>query len=399
MQPYPLTALFCALALFYLSATLTGGLLARLKLVPLQDQTQRIGCVDGLRGYLALSVLAHHFIIWLQVSRLGGTWSFLRVPFFEQLGNGSVDLFFMATGLVFYPRIHAGFFHCPWPRLFISRIFRLLPLITLSFALVTALIIIRSHAGFDSSLKRSAYDWIILNRETPILHEQDSGRINAYVLWSLHYEWLFYLLLLPLFALIMQPLRKISFWVLPPLLLGACLAAQYWGNRFSLLNFLPFFMIGMLAFECQRSARLAKALRSKIAMLVAIAALLASMISYQPYFIALVCMGFFFTCIACGNNLWGLLSTPAAILLGECSYGIYLLHGIMLDSLFTDFSAPLTAIPTHAVPFLLPLLPIILLPVTAIIYRYFELPCIRAGHRLGRVIPSLHLAQKKQHEF
>jgi peptidoglycan/LPS O-acetylase OafA/YrhL len=43
----------------------------------------------------------------------------------------------------------------------------------------------------------------------------------------------------------------------------------------------------------------------------------------------------FFIPVALGNSMFGLLTTKAAIMLGEMSYSIYLLHGIVLYIFFT----------------------------------------------------------------
>jgi peptidoglycan/LPS O-acetylase OafA/YrhL len=51
-------------------------------------------------------------------------------------------------------------------------------------------------------------------------------------------------------------------------------------------------------------------------------------------FVPFVLLTVFFCIVAGGNDLFGLLSRPAAQTLGEISYGVYLLHGLMLYSVF-----------------------------------------------------------------
>jgi len=46
--------------------------------------------------------------------------------------------------------------------------------------------------------------------------------------------------------------------------------------------------------------------------------------------VPLLMLSIFFTVIASGNSLFGLLSSPASRTLGEFAYGIYLLHGMIL---------------------------------------------------------------------
>ena len=40
---------------------------------PIRKQVE-YNAIDGLRGFLALLVMGHHFVIWLQITRLGGDW-------------------------------------------------------------------------------------------------------------------------------------------------------------------------------------------------------------------------------------------------------------------------------------------------------------------------------------
>lgn len=52
------------LTAFFLAAGV-GWLAERTRAIRVPDAATRIGCIDGLRGYLALSVMVHHFAVWL----------------------------------------------------------------------------------------------------------------------------------------------------------------------------------------------------------------------------------------------------------------------------------------------------------------------------------------------
>lgn len=43
----------------------------------------------------------------------------------------------MTTGLVFYPRVLAGFFKTSWPATYATRVFRIVPLILFSVIIIT----------------------------------------------------------------------------------------------------------------------------------------------------------------------------------------------------------------------------------------------------------------------
>jgi hypothetical protein len=83
MISYPIVAMLVGASATYVTSTITASLIARLYF-PLPSSDKRIGCIDGLRGYLAISVLICHFIVWLQVQRLGGTWDRSSINFFAQ---------------------------------------------------------------------------------------------------------------------------------------------------------------------------------------------------------------------------------------------------------------------------------------------------------------------------
>jgi peptidoglycan/LPS O-acetylase OafA/YrhL len=380
MMNYPLAAILAGAAMAYLAATLAGQLVARAGF-PLPSGNRRIGCVDGLRGYLALSVLIHHFIIWMQITALGGIWEEPSVHLFEELGAGGVALFFMITGLVFYPRVLVGFRVCSWPAIYITRLFRIVPLIGVSLIFITSIIAVRTGQGLDRSFPMAFVKWVTTWSEPPLLGYPDSGRLNAYVLWSLRYEWLFYIFVLPTCALAIDLTRGWApSWTVPTALLAIGLVARLVHVPIGMFAYLPLFAIGMLAFECQRRENIARLLRTSGAGIVAAAALGIGLTAFQkPYTFALPLFGYFFICVACGNTMGGLLRTKGALVLGECSYGIYLLHGILLSLLFVDAAGLTGSLTAGQLPLLLPLAATAIVLLTSATYLLVERPSIQIG--------------------
>lgn len=385
MTGYPVATIVLSVVLAYVLATLTASLIARVGF-PLPPGERRLGCIDGLRGYLALSVLAHHFIIWTQVTRFGTLWQPPSIFLFSQLGAGGVGLFFMTTGFVFYPRVLDGFRSCSWPAIYTTRLFRIVPLVVVSVAMISAVIALRTGRSLDGDFLIAAASWISTWSEPPLLGYADSGRLNAYVLWSLWYEWLFYLLVLPACAFAMDLMRgKRPSWILPLALLAVTLLARVFHLKSPLVKLLPLFAIGMLAYECQRREWIARVLRTPAMSIAAAAALGLGMIAAPtPYNFAMVPFGFFFTCVACGNSMGGLFRTRGALVLGECSYGIYLLHGIVLSLVLVDAAAVIAPIGTEQLPLVLPLAAVALAIATPVTYLFVERPAIRIGRRLAQ---------------
>ena len=385
---YPLFPLLAAICLTYVTAIMTAGLLARTGF-PIPDQSRRIGHVDGLRGYLALSVLCHHFIIWMQATRLHGTWSEPTINVFNNLGAGGVALFFMVTGLVFYPRILNGFSGNSWFNIYVGRFFRIVPLVAVSVILILAIISFRTGFGAHGSLIRPALMWVTALGQPDLLGYQDSGKINAYVLWSLKYEWVFYLLLLPLLALIVETTRaRVPSWFVPAGLLMVSLAARRLHLDYAVLQYLPLFAIGMLAFELRRIVQVRELLSKRWMAVPALACLLAGLISApNPYgTMQLVLFSAFFVCVVCDNDLFCVLSTRAALILGDCSFSIYVLHGILLALLFDDGAMMLARLSTEQLPILLPIAAAVVAIVTPMTYLFIERPAMELGKGLSRFI-------------
>ncbi|WP_157234978.1 acyltransferase family protein [Methylosinus sp. LW4] len=381
---YPLGMIGIGIGLAYLAAFAAGGLLLRCGF-PLPSSSGRIGRIDGLRGLLALSVMMHHFVIWMQATRLGGSWERPTVLFLENLGGGSVSIFFMITGFLFHRVALEGFHISRIAALWVGRFFRLTPMVAAS-VVATCLIILwtQDYSIRPDTVFAPLLSWVAALGQPPLLGHADSGRIDAYVLWSLKYEWAFYLFGLPLMAIAYDLLRgKAPNAALPlALIFGSLAMARL--TALDWLAFPPLFAMGMLASEATKLEKARIWSSSRGGMLAASACLLAALAcAPKPYgtpwdFL----FGLFFASVACGNDVFGLLRRRALLALGECSYGIYLFHGVILFVLF-DFGGPaLAALDTASLPLLLPLVAIVVVALTAATFIVIEKPGVAFGRAI-----------------
>jgi peptidoglycan/LPS O-acetylase OafA/YrhL len=391
---YPVGAILLGALSAYVAATLASGLIAKTQF-QFTTVGSRLGCIDGLRGYLALSVLIHHFIVWMQVTKLGGGWVPPQINFFNALGAGSVALFFMVTGFVFYPRVLAGFRLTSWKAVFIGRFFRIVPAIVISVVFIATVISLRTGASPNLHFLVEAAEWITSWSEVDLLGYPDSGRLNAYVLWSLWYEWLFYLFVLPACAFAMDLARRLG---MPTVSIPILLLLIGWVfsklSSMRLFVFLPLFAVGMIAFECQRKSGEGR-LQGAIASVIALSALMVGMtrapFPYSP--VQIVLYGSFFIIVACGNSLFGILNTKAAKVLGECSYGIYLLHGTFLSLLFVEGARIVDATGAGVLPITLPICAVVTLVAAFTIHVLVEQPAIRLGARVAAFLGSTRVRE------
>jgi peptidoglycan/LPS O-acetylase OafA/YrhL len=383
---YPIPGLLTGLVLFFLGAMLVADAMARLGF-PLPAGEKRIGQIDGLRGFLCLAVMFHHFVVWMQIARLGGGWEQPTINFFQMIGSGAVALFFMATGLLFYPRIRAGFSANSWPSIFVSRVFRIVPLSIVSVLMVTGVIMFHTGRGFDEAYPDMAFRWITATGMPPLLGYPDSARVSAYVLWTLAMEWIFYLLALPVCALLMELFhrRRWPSWILPIVLMIAGIILKKVFHDVMFWKYLPMFATGMLAFELSLRPDIARWFQSRPVTIAALACVLfAAVVFKSPLDLAWPFLAFFFMAVACGNDLGGLLRSRAAVVLGECSYGMYLMHGMFLFLLFNRGQALTDPVPTSLLPIFLPLLAMVLVPLVSLGYLLVERPGMKTGHFLAR---------------
>lgn len=373
--------------------TLAAGKWA-VRYVPRPDQAARLGAVDGLRGYLAWAVFLSHGSIWLSVDRFGGEWGeTLPLP---ALGGPAVAMFFMATGLVFYPVVIRGPAVTNWPALYITRIFRIVPMTLVSVTAVLLVIMARVEALPRPEDIRPFIVWVATIAEPPLLGYRDSALVNAGVLWTLKLEWCFYFLMLPAMAIAMQAARSMGIdrrraIIGITLATAAVTLAGRWLRIDAITWNMPYvtlFCAGMVAFECREIPRLKAFLSSGRATIPAVAALAGGVYLWTDWSSAsltsILLMFVFFAAVTAGNDIWGALSNRGAIVLGQCCFGVYLLHGIALFAVFVFANDTLASAPTRWLPFILPFVALIILAIVSWMHVAIELPFIDRGRRLAR---------------
>jgi peptidoglycan/LPS O-acetylase OafA/YrhL len=358
-------------------------------LAPLQDDRPgRLAGIDGLRGILAIAVLAHHFAITAQYQATGA-WQLTPSRVSNLLGQAAVALFFMITGFLFFGKIAspAGL----RPLAFLKgRVVRLVPVYLAVVALVSAIVLFVQGGRVEATLADVAREyarWMACD-VGPLLGFADAGRVVAYVPWSLRYEWLFYALLPPIgFAWRRTGLQS---W---PVYLGAAVAlvlairpVEIPLLRLTTLFLAPFALGGCVAVAHARAPL--TWLRGKSGALVALAALVLLFGTQTTAYSALsyLLLTLVFAPIAARNSLFGLLDLQATQILGAISYDLYLAHGVVLYVLYGVIAPKgLANAGAWGLFAQLVLTGFVAIAVAVALHLAIEKPCLRYGSRFARL--------------
>ena len=335
LEFHPILAIIYAAAI-WLFMTATAFLITKIPFVAkiVTPAQGRYGCLDGFRGVLAIGVfILHSFTAYVYFTT--GRWEWSTSHLFNQLGQTPVALFFMITGFLFTQKASAPKLN--WKQLYISRFARLFPLYAIIVIIVLAIVLALSKGVL---------------RESPAILAQETMRwlafvcfgrpnINAYpmtwtiiagVNWSLDYEIRFYVFGIPLLYFLSRFLTPPQMLKLSAVLLAGFFAAvlvkgRMYGFPFHMMHFL----CGIFSAYIYAQPRLLIIIRHIAFRLIAAAlAMLLLSFSNAHGFLPILFSLVLFLAVAGGLSGLGFLKSRPALWLGDISYGIYLIHGLIV---------------------------------------------------------------------
>jgi peptidoglycan/LPS O-acetylase OafA/YrhL len=287
------------------------------------EAATRLTPLDGLRGLLCFGVMYHHAAI-TQGFLASGVWTLPPSAFCLLLGQSSVAMFFCITGFLFWSRAIAHQGNLPVWSFWRGRWFRIVPLYLFTCAVVLWIARKQIHWHQHAThlgLGRMAL--MGLNAWGP-LYNFDPNLINAGVVWSLQFEWVFYLAL----PAIAPMVRDGGGWKIL-LVFAGLKSLQGWMNPPDMTFF---FLTGILAAHVARLPHVTAILRrSVVSIFITGIAIAMPFLLDQGYgWLPLLLTTLIFVPIACGNSLLGVLNWSGFRMMGVVSYSVYLLHGIFL---------------------------------------------------------------------
>ncbi len=349
LQRFALDPLLAAL---FLTLTIGGAWLLRLLLDRIASPgdaafagTHKLASLDGLRGILAFSVVAHHACTWYYFTQ-SGVWTGGSGIVFGRLANFGVIQFFYLSGFLFWRKLmQRG--AIPARRFYLSRFLRIGPVYYCCVAAALTLGFVTGGARLQVStpnLLFSLLRWLFFSiGGQPEVNQADILRITAGVTWTLALEWLFYISL-PFLAWFARKRWRVAIYALA---FGALYAiSRYlrdatpdsdllYRAAFEVAGYAKFMIVGfgggilVATTESWLREKLGRA--GQFANAIVLALFLGYLILPIPGFAGfgqiLLLAGF--ALIVQGANLFGLLLSRPVRFMGAISYPVYLLHGIV----------------------------------------------------------------------
>jgi peptidoglycan/LPS O-acetylase OafA/YrhL len=293
----------------------------------------RYESIDGMRGFLALSVFIHHSSPYYQYIQTG-IWDESMSNLYIQLGETSVSLFFMITSFLFISKLlnskekdfNLRFF-------FLSRIFRIIPMYYFLVLLIIISVMFASHWKMNVGVSEfliSIFNWccFTIYKTSTINNDAFTTMANGGIAWSLPYEWLFYFSL-PLISILILKIRPKIWYIILSVIFIIIFYKIHGIIEYHIYSFMGGGLASILLKFTSFNNKIEDAYGSII---ILVCLFLIGQFSTANNIFCILLITIIFTLIALGTSLFGLLKNSTLKFLGEISYSTYLLHGVLLHT-------------------------------------------------------------------
>ncbi|ELY3544417.1 acyltransferase [Cronobacter turicensis] len=333
---------------------------------------------------MASLVVFHHSGFFASFFTIG-KWS-LPSDGLMYIGKVGVYVFFAISAFLFWGKTGASNKKVYWLALYANRFFRIAPLQFFCSAL--SIILILYFSGFPSHHNVHIKDilpWFdagLFNSRPDINDYHKSRVIMAGVTWTLQYEWFFYFSLPLIFLIRKLALPASIFALIIFLFFPVDSKVQY---IFSLLSC---FACGIICQEAYKRIRVKK-LTAEVILIMSIASLAIFQPSVHNGKASVLC-GLIVYAVVNGASLFGLLSNKGSARLGEVSYSIYLMQGIIFYTFFKTINASGVDIGIFSVNYYLFtfLAFLLLVGISTLTFLFVEKPAIELGRWLNTLMKS-----------
>ena len=362
----------------------------------------RLDFLDALRGLAALYVVIYHMILLPQPNLQVPRWA----EKFAHAGGTGVTLFFIVSAFSLYytmplrerdGRLLLSFY--------LHRFFRIAPL----FYFLIVVSMVRDYWEFG--VLHSATDILLLvSFAFNLFPGEQEGFVWAG--WTIGVEMVFYAFFPLIYKLVRNTGNAVAFtfasllaWMVLGLALDYIVMPQEWKQsilQWSTFRHFPIFAVGAVVYHlfvtCVRDRETTDGLRPMgnallVGGIFTFAALLQGWLPNlfgDSYYWQGVAFGLLFLGLAFAP--WRVLVNSLTSYLGKISYSVYLTHTTAIYFLAPVYHAIYDRSSSMTVGFLgsLLLTLIVVLPVSALTYRFIEVPGINLGKRLMKTLKAPH---------
>lgn len=306
-----------------------------------------ITSITGVRCFLAAFVALSHAIQFLYTTH--HTWIFNKDykslfgigNFYLNLGKVGVICFFMISAFLFYRVVYDS--NLSSKRLLLGRIRRIAPMywFSLSAIIITGLIFTNFTPSISSIIDILRWMFFIGSYN---IGDLSTSNINSGIEWTLKTEWMLYLSL-PLIYFFTKNksarTKDISILISILVIFGISFIIRVYGKIYTDPRPVLGFATGLITYRLFTTypALVEYLKQSSVAAGISISAVILGLFlsSYAHFYLSiLVLCSIAFIVIASGNSLFGILHNKTIVGIGEISYSLYLIHGIVLYY-FTKF--------------------------------------------------------------
>lgn len=378
----------CFLLLTFL---FTGWLLSR-QCALADDDHGRDTQLDGLRALLAFGVMVYHFF-GIRMIVVGETPFKNLSEITRLLGSFTVCTFFSITAYLFSQRLlrsesHQGRLIL---KFLLGRCFRLIPT-----AMLAAILFLLANPQVYTDTNRVSLlvqNWkSLLNVAFSSISHPATGPESRLIEpwawgiacgphWTLHFEWIFYLSLASISLLALKRQALLVPLALIFLLTFVIQGTDYFFVKWEHMTwaFVPGMILGLTRSFWKDNKYLSQPLSSVVAM---IAVLLSAY--YRIPVVKVLVTTLFLACIICNNPATKILNTKLLRSLGETTYSVYLLHGLVQYATF-KWVLPIpvaSSIPTWMWWMTCGLQVVVIVFIARLSFEFVEKPGIALGKRM-----------------
>ncbi len=302
------------------------------------DERPRDIQIDGLRALLSFGIMTIHYL-GIRPLIMGGVWNVQSVSKITLLlGNWTVPIFFGITAYLFSQRLirSENYQGRSTLKFLTGRLFRLTPM-----SMLACLLFLLANTSAYTNISDShslIQNWKgLVNAALGSFKHPTSGPNTPFVepwawgiacgpQWTLHFEWIFYLSLasLPIVSLKRQTalVSILSICVLMFFIVGTASFYVNWG--YMTWAFIPGLVVGLASKYWTKVRNMSHPLTATVA----ITAVLASAF-HDKLQLKVPANTLFLAVILSNNRATRILESKLLRSLGETTYSVYLLHGLV----------------------------------------------------------------------